>query len=126
MLDHLLDVDVTSARSEILARYCGFFQKLMCSASKEVQLMSLIVGRDIRTTTGSNLKLVADATKTDPWVEKTWKVRKILDENISEIPNRDTWRLPFLARLLEERQQLHYQAADEVDAQAIIDSLCCN
>ena len=124
--NHLLAVGVTTARSEIIARYCGFFQKLRHSASKEVQLLASIVGRDLRTTTGNNLKLVSDETKIDPWVVKTGKVRAILDEKKCEVPHRDKWRLPFLAKLLEERQHLHYQASDTTEIQGLINALCVN
>ena len=96
------------------------------SASKEVQLLASIVGRDLRTTTGNNLKLVSDETKIDPWVVKTGKVRAILDEKKYEVPHRDKWRLPFLAKLLEERQHLPYQASDTTEIQGLINALCVN
>ena len=117
---------VTNAKNEIISRYGSFFQKLRCSASEEVRVLALIAGRYMRTTTGSNLRFIADETNIDPWVEKTWTFRNLLNKRKSEVPVRDRWRLPYLSKLLEERQMLHYKGDDETMIQELINSLCSN
>ena len=126
MLDHLLAAGITTSRTEILSRYSGFFKNLRCSASAEVQLLALMVGRDLRTTTGRNLRFISEEANIDPWEANTWKFRKLLNENKSEVPITDRWRLPYLSKLLEERQKLHYQGEDKTRIQELINSVCTN
>ena len=47
------------------------------------------------------------------------------------VPGADTWRIPYLGKLLEERDTLAYQGAavpdEEVErVQELVDSLCSN
>ena len=45
----------TSARNELLARFCRFYRGLLTSPSREVSILANLLGRDIRSATGSNL-----------------------------------------------------------------------
>ena len=68
-------------------------------------------------------------TGLDPWVSTTAMVRAAVTatETVS-VPVTDTWRLSYLSRLLEERQQLYYSGKDkDVEyIQELIESLCVN
>ena len=43
---------------------------------------------------------------------------------MTTIPDRDMWRIRYLARLLEERGQAHYEGEDVNQLTVLIDSLC--
>ena len=85
-----------------------------------------MVGRDVRTTTGSNLKYIETQTGVDTFVTKTWKVREILNKTISGVPPADGWRIPYLAGLLQERQKLSYNGSETGRVQELINSLSVN
>ena len=117
----------TSARVDILARFPGFYQNLRKSPSYEVAVMANMAGRDIRTTTGKNLKLIEDLSGLDPWVFGSGRVKQeLVKAEMVEVPQQDQWKLGYLARLLEERQLLLYGGDKEGEEKvaALIDSLC--
>ena len=62
----------------------------------------------------------------NPW----GKIREALATREPTVPRVDAWRIPYLGRLLEERDVLAYQGnelSEEVDrVQELIDSLCIN
>ena len=66
----------TSARAEILARFAGFFSGLRNSPSPEVRTVALLCGRDLRTTTGSNIRVVEEASGLSVWTSTTVQVRR--------------------------------------------------
>jgi hypothetical protein len=84
----------------MLAKFVKFFSLLRKSPSIEVSLIANIVGRDIRTTTGSNLALVREVTVLDPWSCSSGQVRKVLGEVESEVPAQDHWIIAYLEKLL--------------------------
>ena len=54
-VENLLAKDFKSIRQQVFARYIGFYQSLVKSPSKEVAVISRIVGQDAASTTGNNL-----------------------------------------------------------------------
>ena len=110
LVDHVLCPDVSSARVDILAKFVGFFRSLRESSSPEVAFMAYLVGRDLRTT---NLRLIAEETMLDPWTVSPYLVKKILLEKATEIPEGDSWRIPYLRLLLEQRQSAHYRGYEK-------------
>ena len=92
--------------------------------------MACLVGRDIRTTTARNLRLISSETGLDPWVDSPSTFKKVLrekDDNLVVQPS-DRWRVSYLALLLEQRQAAHYgtMEAEEKRLSGLIDSLCIN
>ena len=83
-----------------------------------------MVGRDIRTDTGNNLHLIRDLTGLDPWASTSLDVKKLLRERPGEVPAQDMWRLPYLAKLLEQRGGLYHQMLGTRELTELIDSLC--
>ena len=125
-VERLLNCGISHVKTDILSRYVNFFKSLRRSPSMEVSIMSHIVARDIRTTTGRNLYLIRDLTGLDPWCCSSEKVKKALGEKMVEVPEQDMWRIPYLERLLEERGEAHYQMGNTNELTGLIDSLCVN
>ena len=68
MVQEVLAPHVVSLRANLLSREVGFFRSLLASPSNEVTVIALLAARDIRSNLGSNLALVRELTKLDPWV----------------------------------------------------------
>ena len=58
-----------TVKQQLVGRYVGFFRALLKSKSPEVQIVASMVGRNARSTTGSNLINIQRETGHDPWVE---------------------------------------------------------
>ena len=67
LLLHVLACNLSSAKTDIQAIYAIFLKSLRCSTSREIAVMADLVSRDIRSTTGSNLKMIEDITGLSPW-----------------------------------------------------------
>ena len=89
--------------------------------------MALLCARDLRTTTGQNIRVVEEASGLSVWSSTTRQVRKAVREREAvPVPPQDAWRVPYLRKLLEQRIQ-HYYSGDkekEEGVQALVDSLC--
>ena len=98
----------------ILARYRNFFHGLRKSPSYEVTVMANIASRDLRSTTGSNLRFVQDASGLDPWACSALQLKEGLEQKEQvAVPMQDMWRTKYLATLLAHRQELNYIGATE-------------
>ena len=129
LVQQVLDAGITSAKVDILARYGGFFQGLRKSPSYEVTVMAGLAGRDVRTTTGGNLRLLRELSGLDPWVFGSSRLKEeLVKSETREVPALDQWRVPYLSSLLERRQVLHYQGDidREKELSDLVDSLCVN
>ena len=88
----------------------------MNSPSKEVQVISRLAARDIRTSIGSNLDALKRETGLDPRCFGTDRLKQELlntyDQNLS-VNVEDEWRLPYLDRLLTERTMAFYNGDTE-------------
>ena len=129
LLQNVLACGITSAKVEILARYANFFQGLRASPSHEVSVLANIVGRDLRSTTGSNLKLLEDSTGLSPWNYSSTRIKEeLVEKEKVEVPAQDKWRISYLSKLLEQKQIAHYMGDETVVSQVttLIDSLCIN
>ena len=98
---NLLSAECMSLRQKILSQYSGFFHSLLSSARTEVQLVANIVGRNVRTNTGRNLKLMEDEFSVSPWVATASLIREKFPG--CEVPPDQEWVLPELAAALDER-----------------------
>ena len=93
LVDHLLSGDLTSVRTDALARYAKFLQGLGKSPSREVAVMYGVVSGDIQTTTGWNVSLLMVETGLNPTVATSQAFKKKLIRKTPEVPDRDKWRL---------------------------------
>ena len=88
-----------------------------------------LVARDIRSSTGKNVRLVSDNSGKDPWADSVGQVRAGLREHEAvEVEDQDKWRIQYLRLLLEQRQDWHYRGEEdqEEEVQRLVDSLCIN
>ena len=77
--------------------------------------MVWLVGRDIRSITGKNLKMLEEISGLDPWVFGSGRIKQeLVKAEIVAFPPQDQWWVGYLARLLEERQLLHYGGNQKV------------
>ena len=116
---------------ELLARYSGFFRSLLSSPCKEVAMLARIVGADIRSTTARNIRMIGEKTGSMTWKMSGRKIRSVLKNLKQKVTAIDAWRIPYLGKLLEERDTLYYQGMDKDsdqmnNLQGLIDSLCAS
>ena len=128
LVDHVLSPGLTSVRTDIFSKFIGFFRGLTLSPCPEVAFMAFLVGRDLRTTTGRNLRLIGEESGLDPWVCSSKEVKKVLSENTSKVPDVDAWRISYLGLLLEQRQAAQYSGLEDEESRLndLISSLCIN
>ena len=127
LVQQVLSAEMDSARTDILVRYGKFLTSLKNSPSKEVAMMANLVSRDVRTTTGANLKLIQEASGLPIWGTSQEKLREALRvEEAVMVPKCDKWRVPYLSKLLEHRQELYYMGEDVKENDDLINSLCIN
>ena len=126
LLQNVLSSDMTSARTDILGRYPKFFLSLRKSACYEVRVLAYLTSRDLRTTTGKNLKAVREASGLNPWDSSFEKVKSAIAENerVNVLPE-DKWRIKYLWNLLGKLQETKHMAMtdEQEELQALIDSL---
>ena len=92
----------------------------------EVVVLANLVARDVRSNTGANLHFVREMSGLDPWSCSPKDIKKVLSEKVADLPDQDKWRLPYLARLLEERGERFHSMEDTTEITELIDSLCSN
>ena len=61
----------------------------------------------------------------DFWGQKSG-IRSLIVDKPAVVPGQDTWRLPFLGKLLALRGEHHYQCLDTTQLTEQIDTLCVN
>ena len=75
------------------------------------------------------MRFLKECCKLDPIAISSAKLKEVLLQNeTAEIPPHATWRLQYLASLLEQRQVARYfsQEEKEIELSNLIDSLCMN
>ena len=74
-------------------------------------MVALLAARDLRSSLGSNLALVREVSGLNPWVAGRAHLRAALeDANRVPVPQQDSWRAPFLEKLLVACLQAYYAA----------------
>ena len=95
-----------------------------------MSILARIVAKDIRATTARNLSLLETTTGGPTWSAPTGKIREELVKREPDVPRVDARRIPYLGRLLEERDTLAYTDGEHQEqierVQELIDSLCSN
>ena len=103
--------DHVSLRNQILARYPGFFRKLMTSPSKEVRVLARIVKDDPRSITCQNLRYMRTVTRLEQ-VEHfcSWRIRDALP--VQQVPEKEVWRVGLLTSLMGLRSEKYQMVSD--------------
>lgn len=113
-VQQVLSCGFVSAKVEILSRFAKFFNSLRFSASLEVQILSRLLARDIRSVTGMNLSLIRHLSRLDPWTVNTVQLKRALvAEEMVMVPPEDRWRLSYLCDLLCQRNTAYFAAAED-------------
>ena len=89
----------------------------------------MFLARDIRSTTGKNLRLLADITGLNPWTARYRKLKSALvKEDTVVVPETDRWRLQYFCKLVEEKREAHTKFLEQEDSKVeeIIHSLVVN
>ena len=81
LLQQVLECNTTSAKTDILSRYTSFFKNLRLSTSKEVAVMANLVSRDVRSTTGSNLRMIQETIGMSVWKCTQSKIKSAIIEH---------------------------------------------
>ena len=89
--------------------------------------MANLVSRDIQSTTGLNLNLVESASGLSAWDTSQEKLREatIMKEEVI-VEEGEQWRIVYLSKLLQQRQELEYAGEDVEEITSLINSLCIN
>ena len=128
-MQQVLSPGLATAKTDILVRYLKFFRSLRKSTSKEVSMMASLVSRDISTTTGANLRLLANTSGLCPWQYGQFAFRDSVTTNeLVQVMEVDKWRIPLLDKLLSQRQTMYYTGEEEelTRIDDLINSLCIN
>ena len=126
-MQQVLSIGYISARSEILARFAKFFKGLREAPSHEVRVATFLVSRDLRTVTGRNFRLVEEESGLDPWITSSARIKlSLAASELVEVCDSEKWRIVYLSKLLEQRQELHYNGCEHGHIDGLIDSICIN
>ena len=127
LVDHVLIAGQPTLRSSLLPRFLhGFFTSTLESPSKEIQVLARIQARDMRSVFGSNLCLLEEISDKNPWCTPRKEMTEILrSKTTRDIPEEDSWRVPYLSKLLDARIAAHYHAdlEEEHELTSLINSL---
>ena len=122
---------LVTVRSDIIGRFLGFYKGLLASPSTEVNIMARLVVKDVRTTTAKNLRLLEKETGGFGLGSSIHAVKKELQKKATVAPDRDIWRIPYLSKILEQRDRLVYNGEGEdseelARVKELIEALCSN
>ena len=113
-MQQILCCGYTSARTDLMTRFVSFFKSLRFSSSREVCILSKLLARDVRSTIGRNLNLIADLSRMNPWTANQNDIRDaLIAKETVPVPVMDKWRLPYLCSLLSQRSEAYYNGNDE-------------
>ena len=70
--------------------------------------------------------MIRKETALDPIRVTSAEVRQAVHGIIPPVPERESWRLSYLASLLQTRGEAHYAGKDTALLTTLIDSLCCS
>ena len=122
-VDHLLACGFPSIRQQVLTRYVKFFRSLLSSPSKEVAVISRIVGSDASTNTGKNLLNIFLETKLKPKSTPLHQFYELLSKPV-DILRGDEWRINLLSKYLKIRQDQLISCEDTSYIDTLISCLC--
>ena len=89
--------------------------------------MANLVSRDIRSTTGSNLRMIQETIGMSVWTTAQSRIKAaIIESQTAAAPENEEWRIPFQNKLLSHRQELSYLGEDTDTLSQQINSLCIN
>ena len=127
LVQEVLSCGQDTIRTRLLIKFKSFYDSLLTSPSKEARMMVRISELDIRSNTGSNIRMLKEETGNRDMSRK--ELRELLRKRGTiEVPRQDFWRPIYLRKLLHERREMHLKAEtnSQKELQSLIDSLCIN
>ena len=121
-VDNLLAGSLPSVRQKLLCQYVRFFQNLHHSASWEVRIMARVAGSDGGSVTGKNLRNIQEEFNLCPWTSSVESFKRCYKGY--KVPSGDSWRIPLLAKLLDQRTEMIICEEDTSTITDLIESLC--
>ena len=114
----------SSLREDLLSRWVKYFQSCVYSRSPEVCTIARIAAGDLRTTTGSNNRLISDLGL-DPYTATSAEVRDKIKESQPQETEEQMARLGLLLELLQRRGEDFYKGKEkDNETNDLIDFLC--
>ena len=78
--------------------------------------------QDLRSSLGSNLRLIAETSNCDPWEVSNTVLKHKLNEGIRvSVPAEDKWRVQYLSKLLNDRLEAYYTS--DISKETMLDDL---
>ena len=121
-MDNLLAAKFYTVKQQLLSRFVNFVKMLLRSTSPEVSTVASMVARCARSTTGRNLMLIETETNLDPWITPAWMISEKVGR--AEVPPMEGWRIQYLGKLLDARQELDSRCETTDEISSLIDDLC--
>ena len=90
-------------------------------------MLANLASRDIRSNKGANIRVVEDASGLSVWNCCQVKLREAIRvQEKAQVEESDKWRIPYLNKLLCQRQELDYLGLEEekTRVEELINSLC--
>ena len=107
---------MTPPKVSLLSRFHSFFHSLLEHPSPEIQTLFRLSARDLRTNVGKNLRLIEDETDLNPWLFGSKRIkRELLLANAAQMPETESWRLPLLGKLLDQRTFAYYAGETDME-----------
>ena len=114
LVEHMLAKD--------FSQYIRFVQRLPKSVSKEVRILQSIVKNDVRSVTGKNCLMLSQEFSIDPLTVSPGMFIDLY-KNYA-VPEQDTWRIPLLDTLLDQRYEMAACGDDVETVSRLLESLC--
>ena len=99
----------SSFREDLLSRWVKFYQSCLTGPSPEVAVIARVAAMDIRSTTGSNNRLILNATGLNARTATSLQVRQELQEREDKTSEEEQAVALELTNLLEERSRMMQQ-----------------
>ena len=122
LVDRVLTSDMPSVRDGILTRYAMYQQSLYMNNSREIRILASTSSSDGRCTTGYNTMKMERETGLDVKNSNKQMIKKALCQ--STVPAEEEWRVPLLARLLQERRACKEADEDSKHLDSMVDMVC--
>ena len=124
-IDSILAPDIAPPIVTLMLRQAKFFHSLLDSPSCEVQVLSRLSARDVRSNLGSNLSHIQRESRLDPWIFGGERLKdQLCDFHHVPVPEADSWRIGYMAKLQCQRLLHHFNGCEKDEhLEAIVHSL---
>ena len=102
----------SSFREDLLSRWVKFYQSCLTGPSPEVAVIARVAAKDVRSCTGSNIRLILTATGLDARTATSLQVRHELQQREDNMSEEEQAVALELTHLLEERSRMIEQDGD--------------